>query len=73
MKEKEYVRTAIDDIDNLNARFYAGLTEEAAVKELLTSHKDKDEAWAKKAYKQMVADVKAADTPKKEDTAAASK
>lgn len=60
------VQTVIDGV-NLNARHFAGMSKDAAVKAMeldgiLHTH-SKDAAWAGKAHDTMVADVKKADTP----------
>lgn len=67
----KYVKSSIDEIDNMNARHFVSLGKEAAVKELLhtfgpNTEANKDTAWANKAYDKMVDDVKLADSPKPE-------
>lgn len=56
------VQTTIGD-QSLNARHFAAMSEENAIKALIADGFTKDEAWAKKAYAQCVADVKKADAP----------
>lgn len=72
--EPKYVKVAIDDIENLNARHFVGLGKEKAVEELTTTFGPgtefkKDKNWAAKAFDTMATAVKEADTPKEEKKA----
>lgn len=59
---EKHLKTHIDEI-SLNSRHFAAMTEADGVKALIADGFTTDEAWAKKAHKQCVADVKKADAP----------
>lgn len=61
-KELPYVRTSIDGI-HLNARHFAAMTKDEAVKEITKGGVHKNEQWAIRAWEQMVEDVRKADAP----------
>lgn len=61
---KKPVHTHIDSL-SLNSRHFAEMNEADGVKALIANGFTTDEAWAKKAYKLCVDDVKKTDTPPK--------
>lgn len=67
---EKMVHTSIDGI-TLNSRHFAKKTEAEAVKALIADGFTEDEAWAKKAYKACVEDVKKADAPPAKEAAKA--
>jgi len=56
------VHTHIDEL-SLNSRHFANMSEADGVKALIADGFTTDEAWAKKAWKLCVEDVKKADKP----------
>lgn len=63
---KKVVHTSIDGI-TLLSRHFADKSEADGVKAIIADGFTEDEAWAKKAYKACVEDVKKADAPPKEE------
>lgn len=58
--KKTPIQTSIDNV-SLNARHFASKTEEEAIKSMKADGLATTDAWAKKAYKACVEDVKKAD------------
>lgn len=70
--EPKYVKSSIDEIDNINARHFTQLGKDKAVKELLVTfgpetEAKKDAAWASKAFDVMAKDVAEADKKEEEE------